>query len=310
MTAPPLPPIWLIAGPTACGKSALALALAAEVGGEIVNADSMQLYADLRILTARPTPSEEAEAPHHLFGMADAAEAWSVGRWLTTALSALDGIAKRGRTAIVVGGTGLYFRALTRGLADIPPVPAMVRAAVQADYDRLGEAAVRDELRRIDQAAAQRIAPADRQRLTRAREVFETTGKALSEWQADTAPPLPREAWSGVVLTLHRAELYIRIEARLEAMVASGAHAEVAALMARGLDDRLPAMKALGVKSIAAEIAGRLSPADALIEAKAETRRYAKRQIAWFNHQADDWPRADARGSPTTIGKILREAAP
>jgi tRNA dimethylallyltransferase len=303
-------PIWLIAGPTACGKSALALALARETDGEIVNADSMQLYADLRILTARPSPAEEAQAPHHLFGIADAAEAWSVGRWLAAALSALDGISQRGRTAIVVGGTGLYFRALAKGLAAIPSVPAMVRAAVQADYDRLGEAAVRDELRRIDPAAAQRIAPADRQRLTRAREVFEATGRALSDWQADTVPPLPREGWSGVVLTLHRAELYARIEARLEEMVASGARAEVAALMARGLDGRLPAMKALGVKSFAAEIAGRLSPAEALAEAKAETRRYAKRQISWFNHQAGDWPRADARGGAAAIGRILREAAP
>jgi tRNA dimethylallyltransferase len=180
----------------------------------------------------------------------------------------------------------------------------------QADYDRLGEAAVRDELWRVDPAAAQRIAPADRQRLTRAREVFEATGRSLSEWQADTVPPLPREGWSGVVLTLRRAELYARIEARLEEMVASDARAEVAALMARGLDGRLPAMKALGVKSFAAEIAGRFSPAEALAEAKAETRRYAKRQISWFNHQAGDWPRADARGGAAAIGKILREAAP
>ncbi|HEY1415372.1 MAG TPA: tRNA (adenosine(37)-N6)-dimethylallyltransferase MiaA [Caulobacteraceae bacterium] len=305
-----MPPIWLIAGPTACGKSELALALARETDGEIVNADSMQLYADLRILTARPSPADMAQAPHHLFGIADAAVAWSAGRWLTAALSALDGIAQRGRTAIVVGGTGLYFRALTRGLAAIPPVPAGVRAVAQADYDRLGEAAVRDELWRVDPAAAQRIAPADRQRLIRAREVFEATGRSLTDWQADTTPPLPREAWSGVVVTLPRLELYARIEARLEAMIAAGARTEVAALVARRLDGRLPAMKALGVRSFAAEIAGRLSPAEALAEAKAETRRYAKRQISWFNHQAGDWPRADAREGAAAIGKILRESAP
>lgn len=301
-------PIWLIAGPTACGKSALALALARETGGEIVNADSMQLYADLRILTARPSPADEARAPHHLFGVADAAEPWSVGRWLAATLPVLDQIAERGRQAIVVGGTGLYFRTLTRGLAAIPPVPAEIRTRVQVEYDELGEMNVRDRLRRVDPAAADRIATADRQRLTRALEVFEATGRALSDWQADTAPPLLRESWSGVVLTLPRPELYARIEARLEAMAASGAHAEVAALMARGLDERLPAMKALGVRSLAAELTGRLSPSEALADAKAETRRYAKRQIAWFNHQAADWPRADASENPAAIGALLRAA--
>lgn len=303
-------PIWLIAGPTACGKSALAQTLADGSNGEIVNADSMQLYADLRILTARPSPEEEAEAPHHLFGVADAAEAWSVGRWLAAVLPILDAIAARSRPAIVVGGTGLYFRALTKGLAAIPPVSAKLRAAVLANYDQFGEAAFRERLQAVDPTAAHRIAASDRQRLTRALEVFEATGRSLSDWQADTASPLPRESWSGVVLTLPRPDLYARIEARLEAMAASGARAEVAALLARGLDERLPAMKSLGLKSFAAELSGRLSPADALREAKAETRRYAKRQIAWFNHQAADWPRAEARESPIAIGKILREAAP
>ena len=300
--------VWLVAGPTACGKSALALALATDMGGEIVNADSMQLYSDLRVLTARPSPADEAKVPHHLFGLADAAEAWSVGRWMAAALPILDQIVARGRTAIVAGGTGLYFRALTQGLAAIPAVPAKVRSAVQADYDNLGEDAFRERLRAVDSLAAQRIAAADRQRLTRALEVFNATGRALSDWQADTTPPLAPGAWSGIVLTLPRPDLYARIEARLEAMAAGGARGEVAALLARGLDGGLPAMKALGVKSFAAEIAGRASPADALAEAKAETRRYAKRQIAWFNHQAADWPRADARESPAAIGAVLRAA--
>ncbi|HWD68285.1 MAG TPA: tRNA (adenosine(37)-N6)-dimethylallyltransferase MiaA [Caulobacteraceae bacterium] len=299
-------PVWLIAGPTACGKSALALALARETDGEIVNADSMQLYADLRVLTARPSPADEAKVPHHLFGVADAAEAWSVGRWLTGALSILDEIAGRGRTAIVVGGTGLYFRALTKGLAAIPPVPAQVRATIQTDYDQLGEAEFRERLRAFDPPAARRIASADRQRLTRALEVFEATGRSLSDWQADTAPPIPHDAWSAIVLTLPRGGLYARIEARLDAMIANGARAEVAALMARGLDPRLPAMKALGVRCFAAELTGRLSQGDALAEAKAETRRYAKRQVAWFNHQAADWPRADARADSDVIANILK----
>jgi tRNA dimethylallyltransferase len=289
-----LPPIWLIAGPTASGKSAVALELAKATDAEIVNADSMQLYTDLPVLTARPTGEDEAQAAHHLFGVASAGEAWSVGRWLTAALEVLGSIAARGRPAIVVGGTGLYFRALTVGLAAIPPVPARVRKAVQADYDASGEAASRQRLAGVDPAAAARIAPGDRQRLTRALEVFEASGRALTDWQAATSPALAPDAWRGVVLSVARDELYRRIEARLEAMVAAGALAEVERLMARSLDPTLPAMKALGVASLARQLAGELSPAQALVEAKAETRRYAKRQITWFNHQCPDWPRAAA----------------
>src|SRR5579871_3832296 len=169
--------IWLIAGPTASGKSALALRLARAAGGEIVNADALQLYRDLHVLSARPTPDEEALAPHHLFGTADAAEGWSVGRWLRAATEVLAAIAARGRPAIVVGGTGLYFRALTAGLADIPAVPTTVRAEVQALYDEVGEAAFRTRLAEVDPAAARRIAGGDRQRLTRAYEVFVASGR-------------------------------------------------------------------------------------------------------------------------------------
>ncbi|MGH7025364.1 MAG: tRNA (adenosine(37)-N6)-dimethylallyltransferase MiaA [Caulobacteraceae bacterium] len=305
-----MPPTWLIAGPTASGKSALALELARGSRAEIVGADSMQLYSDLAVLTARPTRADEALAPHHLFGVADAGEAWSVGRWLAAALPILDDIAARGRQAIVVGGTGLYFLALTRGLAAIPPVPAKVRAAVLADYAALGETVFRERLAAVDPGAEGRIAPADRQRLTRALEVYEATGRALSDWQADTRAPLAREAWRGVVLALPRAELYTRIEARLEAMAAAGALAEVEALIARRLDRRLPAMKALGVASFAGQLAGRLTPAEALAEAKGETRRYAKRQITWFNRQAADWPRLDARAGLRAIGEALRQSAP
>jgi tRNA dimethylallyltransferase len=292
-----LAPVWLIAGPTASGKSALALDLARETAGEIVGADSMQLYRDLRVLTARPSEADEATCPHHLFGVADAAETWSVGRWLGEALRVLDEIAGRGRPAILVGGTGLYFRALTMGLADVPPTPAAVRAEVLSLWELLGEVAFRERLAEADPAAETRIAPADRQRLTRALEVFQATGRALTDWQADTRPPLAREAWRGVVLTLPRPDLYARIETRLDAMAASGARQEVAALLARRLDPRLPAMKALGVASFAAELAGRLTPDQALAEAKAETRRYAKRQVAWFNTQAADWPRVPAGGA-------------
>ncbi len=272
----------------------MALDLAKATNAEIVNADSMQLYADLPVLTARPTAEEEAQAAHHLFGVVGAGEPWSVGRWLTAALEILAAITARRRPAIVVGGTGLYFRALTVGLAAIPPVPARVRTAVQADYDARGEAAFRSRLAEVDPAAQARIAPGDRQRLTRALEVFEASGRALTDWQGATSPALAPDAWRGVVLSVARDELYRRIEARLEAMVTAGALDEVERLLTRSRDPALPAMKALGVASFARQLAGQLGPAQALAEAKAETRRYAKRQITWFNHQCPDWPRAAA----------------
>ena len=284
-------PIHLIAGPTASGKSAAALRLAREIGGEIVNADSMQLYGDLAILTARPTPEDQSLAPHHLYGVADAGEAWSVGRWLTTARETLADIAGRGRPAIVVGGTGLYFRALTAGLADMPAIPAAVRQESRTLFDRLGEAAFRQRLATIDPQAEARIAGADRQRLTRAHEVFAASGVAFSHWRAGTAAALAPGSWSAIVFEPPRAELYRRCDARLAAMVEAGALEEVAALIARRLDPALPAMKALGVTSFAAHLAGALTLPEALATAQRDTRRYAKRQLTWFRNQTPDWPR-------------------
>jgi len=285
------PRIWLIAGPTASGKSALALRLADREGGEIVGADALQLYADLRILSARPGPEEAARAPHHLFGVADAAEGWSTGRWLRAAMEVLDAIAARGRPAIVVGGTGLYFHALTRGLADIPPVPAAVRAETAADYEALGEAAFRARLAAADPAAAARIAPGDRQRLSRAWEVFAASGVPLSDWQARTRPALASDAWRAVVLEPPRKVLYARCDARLEAMVRGGALDEVAALVARGLDPALPAMKAVGLRELAAHLRGETGLEQALAAAQLATRHYAKRQMTWLRNQVPDWPR-------------------
>jgi len=286
--------IWLIAGPTASGKSALALRLADATGGEIVNADSMQLYRDLRLLTARPSAEEEARAPHHLFGTVDAGDGWSVGRWLRAAVETLGEIAARGRPAIVVGGTGLYFRALTKGLAEIPPVTAETRGEAEGDFERLGEAAFRDRLASADPAAAARIAPSDRQRLVRAWEVYAATGAALSDWQQTGEPALPAGAWSGVALEPPREALYAHCDARLEMMVREGALEEVRALVARGLDPMLPAMKAVGVREFAAHLRGETSLAQALEAAQRETRRYAKRQLTWMRGQMADWPRITA----------------
>jgi tRNA dimethylallyltransferase len=285
------PKVLLIAGPTASGKSALALRVAERTGAEIVNADALQLYRDLRLISARPTPEEEARAPHHLFGVADAADGWSVGRWLKAAASALDEICGRQRPAIVVGGTGLYFKALTEGLAEIPPVPAAVRQAVAARYDAMGEPAFREALAARDPVAEARIGPSDRQRLVRAYEVHEASGRALSDWQADTVPALARGSWRAVALEPERDALYARCDARLQAMVVGGALQEAAALMARGLDPALPAMKAVGLRELASHAAGERSLADAIALAQQETRRYAKRQMTWLRNQTPDWPR-------------------
>jgi tRNA dimethylallyltransferase len=285
------PRIWLIAGPTASGKSALALRLAAAVGAEIVNADSMQLYRDLRLLTARPSPKEATQAPHHLFGNVDAADGWSVGRWLRAATGVLDEIAARDRPAIVVGGTGLYFRALTVGLAEIPQVPAGVRAQAGADYDRMGEMDFRGRLGAVDPAAAARIAPGDRQRLVRAWEVFAATETPLTDWQSNGRPAIGPGSWRALALEPPRDALYARCDERLAAMIETGVLTEVAALMARNLDADLPLMKAVGVREFTAHLRGETTLPAALTAAQQETRRYAKRQTTWMRGQMGDWPR-------------------
>jgi len=272
----------------------LALRLAQAIGADIVNADSMQLYADLRILTARPSREEMLQAPHHLFGVADAADGWSVGRWLDAARAELADIAAWRRPAVVVGGTGLYFRALTHGLAAIPAVPRAVQDRLLEAAGAAGELALRARLARLDPAAEARIARGDIQRLLRALAVAEHTGRALSAWQADTQPALAADAWRAVTLEPPREALYAACDARLAAMFDAGAIEEVQALAARGLDPALPAMKAVGVREILAFLDGSLSRDEALARAQQETRRYAKRQLTWFRNQTPDWPRIGA----------------
>lgn len=295
----------LIAGPTASGKSALALRLAEAVGGEIVNADALQLYRDLRILSARPSPEEEARVPHHLFGVADATESWSVGKWLAAARGMLDLIAGRGRPAIVVGGTGLYFRALTQGLADTPAVPPQVREAALQAYQRLGETAFRAELRTRDPEAEARISPGDRQRLTRAFEVHEASGRPLSAWQSQTAEMLDLGDCRRAVIEPPREILYARCDARFAAMMAAGALEEVRALLDRRLDPGLPAMKAVGVRELGAYLKGEIDSDPAIALARQETRRYAKRQLTWFRNQSTDWPRITATEAEAQFGQFL-----
>jgi tRNA dimethylallyltransferase len=291
------PRIWLIAGPTASGKSSLALRLAEAADAEIVNADSMQVYRDLRILTARPGPEDESRAPHHLFGVADAAEAWSVGRWSRAVADLLPRLAEARRPVILVGGTGLYFRALTHGLAQVPPIAAGVRAEAEAEFDQLGEAVFRGRLGAYDPAAAARIGPGDRQRLVRAWEVFAGTGTPLSDWRRAGKPGLAPGAWRAVALEPPREALYARCDSRLERMLAQGVLDEVAALAARNLDPASPALKAVGVREFAAHLRGEASLAEALAAAQRETRRYAKRQLTWLRGQMADWPRIAAESA-------------
>jgi len=283
------PRITLIAGPTASGKSALALATAARTGAVIVNADSQQLYADLRVLSARPSVEEEARAEHRLYGVADAADAWSVGRWSRAAMDLLAGL--EGRPVLFVGGTGLYFTALTKGLANIPDIPLEAREAADRAFGAEGEAAFRRRLAERDPAAAARIEAGDRQRLTRAMAVTEHTGRALSDWTAETTPLLAPDSWTGLVVEPDRTTLYAACDARVARMVEAGALDEVRALMARGLDPALPAMKAVGVREFAAHLAGETTLEAAVEATRQATRNYAKRQLTWFRNQTSEWAR-------------------
>jgi len=280
----------LIAGATASGKSALALALAQELGGTVINADSMQVYRDLRIITARPSVAEEAQAPHRLYGHVDAAENYSVGRWCVEAGAMLAAVEREGRLPILVGGTGLYFKTLTQGLAAVPPVPAEVRAQVRTRLAGEGVAALYAELARHDPAAAQRLMPGDRARITRALEVVLATGRPLANWHREGMPPaLAPDRALKLFLEVDRAVLYRRIDARFDAMLDAGALDEVRALAQRRLDPSLPAMKAHGVPWLIRHLGGEISLAAAAEEAKRDTRRYTKRQATWFRHQLPDW---------------------
>ena len=284
----------LIAGPTASGKSALALDVAEGLGGVIVNADSMQVYRDLRIITARPTADDEIRAPHELYGFVDAAENYSVGRWCRDVEETLREIGKQGRVPILVGGTGLYFKALTSGLAAVPPIPADIRADVRGRLQQEGAPALHAELMRLDPATAQRVTANDRSRISRALEVVLATGRALSDWHREGLPPLidPARAVK-VFITCERKELVRRIEVRFDAMIKSTALDEVRRLAERRLDPALPAMKAHGVPWLIRHLNGEISREEAIAGAVMDTRRYAKRQLTWFRNQMNDWIWAD-----------------
>jgi tRNA dimethylallyltransferase len=281
----------LIAGPTASGKSALALALAERFGGTIINADSMQVYRDLCIITARPAVDEERRVPHILYGHVDAAVNYSTGQWLREVEAAVNDVRAQGRLPILVGGTGLYFTALTKGLAGVPPIPAVIRDEVRRRLASEGVAALHAELEALDPTMAQRLRVNDRNRVGRALEVVKATGRPLSDWHHEGRPP-PFDTVSAIKLFLRteRSALVKRIENRFKAMVTAGALDEVRMLASRGLDPALPAMKAHGVPWLIRQLNGEISLEDAFVNTVMDTRRYAKRQLTWFRNQLPDWP--------------------
>ncbi|MEM1035285.1 MAG: tRNA (adenosine(37)-N6)-dimethylallyltransferase MiaA [Pseudomonadota bacterium] len=285
-------PAILIHGPTASGKTALSVALADRLDGEVVNADSMQVYTDLRIISARPTPEDMNGTPHHLFGHIAGHERYSTGRWLKDAASIIADIERRGKTPIIIGGTGLYHMALVEGLSEIPPVPEDVRSEVFALKRAEGAAGLYQRLSKYDPEAAQRLGTNDGQRLSRALEVFIATGQSITTFQGKrTKPTLEPNRWLGIALTPPRARLYARIDRRFEGMLMEGAMEEARALLAQDLAPDLPAMKAHGVPGLIAYLKGDMSAEAAAENAKRDTRRYAKRQFTWIGRQFPFWPR-------------------
>jgi tRNA dimethylallyltransferase len=281
----------LIAGPTASGKSGLAIKLARRLGGVVINCDSMQVYRDLHILSARPSTTDEREAPHLLFGYVDAARNFSVGLWLDDAAGAIAQARARGLVPILAGGTGLYFKALTQGLSAMPPVPEGVRAAIREEAKACTSAELHRALVARDPVTAARLRPSDRQRIVRALEIFAATGRSLVEWQEGQRPPpvLAPEHCVRLFLEPARDELRQRIDRRFDAMLAESVLEEIHRLAARRLDPSLPAMRAHGVPWLLSHLRGEIGLAEAAEAAKADTRRYARRQFTWFRHQMPGW---------------------
>ena len=296
----------VIGGPTASGKSALALALAERLGGAVINADSMQVYRELEVLTARPDAKALARAPHALFGFLDAADRCSAGRWRAAAIEAIDVARKTGLRPIVVGGTGLYLRALLDGLSETPEIPLAVKARVHALKEAGGLAAIRARLASLDPEMAARLRPSDTQRQIRALEVIEATGRSLAGFQRPSNAAPSSDGAIRIVLDPPRETLRAACDARFLAMLERGALDEIKALIALNLDPALPAMKALGVRELGDYLAGPASLEHAIRDAQAATRQYAKRQQTWFRHQMPGAERIPALYTPELLGGIER----
>lgn len=297
-------PVVVIGGPTASGKSVLALALAEALGGTIINADAMQVYRELAVLTARPTPDDTKRAPHRLYGVLSAHQRCTAARWRTMALAAIAAAQRKGRLPIVVGGTGLYLKALMEGLAPVPEIPPEVRAAARVRHAELGGPAFHAELAQLDPQMAARLKAGDTQRLIRAWEVIRGTGRSLALFQK--IPPARSSLWFAPVRLLPpRDALYAACDARCLHMLDAGALEEVQALRALNLDPALPALKAVGVRELARALDGELGRSAALALFQQATRNYAKRQLTWFRHQMPEAQTWDAQFSESLIEKTF-----
>lgn len=297
----------LLAGPTASGKSAVALGLAETLGGLVINADSMQVYRDLRVLTARPTVADEARAPHALYGFVDAADAYSVGRYLSDAAAALAEADARARVPIFVGGTGLYFRALEEGLAALPTIDPAVRAHWRDLSAQIPAAALHDRLAERDGVMAARLRPSDTQRIVRALEVIDSTGRSLAAWQAaPQAPgPLAGRRLIQCVLAPQKDVLRASVANRFRAMVAGGGLDEAARLAARGLSPSLPAMRAIGVAPLVAVVRGEMDLEAATLAAERDTLHYVKRQLTWLKRNMISWNKTSTQETQSQIAEII-----
>ena len=300
-----LKPAVIIAGPTASGKTACALALATEFNGTIINADAQQLYRELSILTDRPGPEQLARVPHRLFGVLAASDPCSAGRWRELALAEMNAASEAGRLPILVGGTGLYLKALMSGLSSIPPVPPEIRGETTTLYERLGHEQFQAELARLDPGMSDM--PRDKQRLIRAYEVVVATGKPLRLWQqesGDESPPAFR--FAVLLFDPPRDVLYAAIERRFDRMTERGGLDEARKILALNLDPSLPAMKAVGLKELISHLKGEMSWAEAITKAKQSSRNYAKRQVTWFRHQLPHQP-PGARRFPAQFSESLEQ---
>jgi tRNA dimethylallyltransferase len=280
------PVVVVVAGPTASGKSALALDIAEAFGGTVINADALQLYKNLRVLSARPSPVEEARAPHRLYGVLEGAEAASAGRWRALALAAVEESLSQGRLPVLCGGTGLYIKALKEGIAPTPPVPKEARDAAEALFHEIGGEALLRRLKESDPETAAALRPSDRQRLVRAWSLLVSSGKGLAAWRKEEGQEPAPYRFFDVILTPPRDWLVARCDARFDRMLEEGALDEVKALIAEELPADRPVMKAIGVPELSAYLSGELSFEEARARAQAATRRYAKRQMTWLRTQA------------------------
>jgi len=282
-------PIIYIAGPTASGKSSWALEIAKSVGGEIINADALQVYTDLQILSARPTRQEMEGIPHHLFGHIAGDVRYSTGQWLREVQPVILDCLARGVVPILTGGTGLYFKALGEGIAEVPPVSDKAFSKAQSLLDKKGISSLRLEAERVDPIATARVLGQDPQRLLRIVSVFYETGRALSAWQGNTRPVIPKRFCRRAILLPERQGLYERINSRFEAMIGNDGLSEAKAILAKGYDPSLPMMKAIGLKQFFPHLHGEMELTESVELAKRDTRRFAKRQYTWFRRQASDW---------------------